>query len=402
MVVVAPADVDVAVIGAGPAGLACGLAMAHLGSSTAIIGPASDPRDGRSAALFQASISFLERLGAWDGVASASAPLEGIRLIDATGALFRAPEVTFRASEIGQAAFGYNVPNSALTAVLEGLTTNRLKRVHSAGVISIIPNSENVVLTTAEGTALTCRLAVAADGRQSAGRTAAGIPISRWSYEQGAVVSTFSHSRPHYGVSTEFHRRCGPLTVVPGPRNQSNLVWVDTPSEASRLAALDDAAFTRELSVHLHGLLGTIKMETPRRMFPLSGQTANPLARKRIALIGEAGHVMPPIGAQGLNLSFRDAATLAEIAAAARDRGEDIGGDEALRSYSDARRFDVASRVWTIDLLNRSLLSEFMPVHSARGFGLFALKSLAPLRKYLMREGIAPVRALPRLMQPEP
>lgn len=401
MAVVSPTDVDVAVIGAGPAGLASGLAMAHLGFSTAIIGPASDPRDGRSAALFQASISFLKNLGAWDGAALASAPLEAIRLIDATGALFRAPEVTFRASEIGQTAFGYNVPNAALTSALEALTANRLRRIHSAAA-SIVPNSGNVVLTTAEGAILTCRLAVAADGRHSAGREASGIPIKRWSYEQAAVVSTFSHSRPHYGVSTEFHRRSGPLTVVPGPNNQSNLVWVDSPSEANRLAALDDAAFTRALSEHLQGLLGTIKMETPRRMFPLSGQTANPLARKRIALIGEAGHVMPPIGAQGLNLSFRDAATLAEIAAAARDRGEDIGGDEALRLYSDARRFDVASRVWTIDLLNRSLLSEFMPVHSARGFGLFALKSLAPLRKYLMREGIAPVRALPRLMQPEP
>lgn len=402
MAVAGPADVDVAVIGAGPAGLAAGLAMAELGFSTAVIGPASDPRDGRSAALFQASITFLKRLGAWDGVAPVSAPLEAIRLIDATGALFRAPEVTFRASEIGEVAFGYNVPNAALTAGLEALSIRRLRRVQSAAVTSIVPNSENVVLTTAEGATMSCRLAVAADGRQSVGRAAAGILTKHWSYEQAAIVSTFSHSRPHNGVSTEFHRRCGPLTVVPGPSNQSNLVWVDTPNEAGRLAALDDAAFTKALSEHLQGLLGTIRIEMPRRMFPLSGQTADPLAQNRIALIGEAGHVMPPIGAQGLNLSFRDAATLADVAAAARDAGEDVGGDAALRSYSDARRFDVTSRVWTIDLLNRSLLSGFTPVHTARGLGLFALKTLAPLRKHLMREGIAPAHALPRLMQSEP
>jgi len=154
------------------------------------------------------------------------------------------------------------------------------------------------------------------------------------------------------------------------------------------------------LSQHLQGLLGRVTVRTPRRTFPLSGQTADPLAQNRIALIGEAGHVIPPIGAQGLNLSFRDAATLADVAAAARDAGEDIGGPKALASYSDARRFDVNSRVWTVDLLNRSLLSQFTPIHAARGFGLFALKSLAPLRQRLMREGIAPERSMPTLMQP--
>ena len=393
-------DFDVAVVGAGPAGLAAGIAMAELGLVTAVIGPPADPRDGRTAALFQSSITFLERIGAWHAIEPSSARLAAIRLIDATGALFRAPEVTFRASDIGSPAFGYNVPNAVLTAALETLAAARTTRLHTARVTSIAPSESGVTLTTAEGARITCRLAAAADGRQSAGRAAAGIPVKSWAYDQAAIVCTFSHSRPHDQISTEFHRRCGPLTVVPGPGKRSNLVWVDNIAEAERLASLDDDAFSTELAQHLQGLLGSLTLETPRRMFPLSGQTAEPLAKNRIALIGEAGHVIPPIGAQGLNLSFRDAASLADIAATARQAGEDIGGPNALAAYADARRFDVTSRVWTIDLLNRSLLSEFAPVHAARGLGLFALKTLPALRRHLMREGIAPPNAMPRLMQP--
>lgn len=393
-------DFDVAVIGAGPAGLATAMAMAELGFTTAVIGPPADPRDGRTAALFQSSITFLKRIGAWEAIESSSARLDAIRLIDATGSFFRAPEVTFRACDIGVPAFGYNVPNAVLTSVLETLAAKRTTRLHTARVTSIVPSESGVTLTTAEGVTITCRLAAAADGRQSAARAAAGISVKSWKYEQAAIVCAFSHSRPHDQISTEFHRRSGPLTVVPGPGNRSNLVWVDGIAEAERLAHLDDGAFSTELSQHLQGLLGRIAIETPRRMFALSGQTAEPLAQNRIALIGEAGHVIPPIGAQGLNLSFRDAATLADVAAAARQAGEDIGGPKTLAAYADARRFDVTSRVWTVDLLNRSLLSEFGPVHAARGLGLFALKTLPALRRHVMREGIAPPNAMPRLMQP--
>lgn len=396
----APLQVDVAVIGAGPAGLVTGLAMAKLGFEPAIIGPRADPSDGRTAALFQSSVALLKQLGAWPAIAPNAEPLDVIRLIDATGALFRAPEVTFRASEIGERAFGYNVPNAVLTAVLEDLAAQRLRRVVTAGVKNIVPGPDLVKLTTTEGGTFSGQLVAAADGRQSLGRAAAGITPKRWTYDQAAIVCTLEHARPHHRTSTEFHRRAGPLTVVPAPGNTSNLVWVETVQEAERLSALDDTAFVAELSKHLQGLLGRISLRTPRRMFPLSGQTADPMAQNRIALIGEAGHVIPPIGAQGLNLSFRDAATLADCAAAARDACEDIGGAKALHAYSKARHFDVTSRVWTVDLLNRSLLSQFTPIHAVRGLGLFALKSLTPLRHRLMREGIAPQQSMPKLMQP--
>jgi 2-octaprenyl-6-methoxyphenol hydroxylase len=391
---------DAAVVGAGPAGLAAALALAEMGLRTAVIGPAANPIDGRSAALFQASIDFLKRLGAWRYIAHAAEPLDAIRLVDATGALVRAPEVTFRASEIGLEGFGYNVPNAALTAALETLAAERVTRIVTPAVTQIEIGSSGTTLSLDDGRTISAPLVAAADGRRSTMRAAAGITIRQWDYDQAALVCTFTHSRPHKRVSTEFHRKVGPLTVVPGPGNTSNLVWVDTRVEAARLVGLTDSEFQAELVAATSGLLGTVRDMSPRRMFPLSGQTADVLGKNRVALIGEAGHVMPPIGAQGLNLSLRDAATLAECAADAKAAGEDIGGEKMMGRFAAARHGDVTSRVWTIDLLNRSLLSSLAPVHLLRGFGLFAMSTVAPLRHRVMQEGIAPTNATPRLMLP--
>lgn len=390
---------DIAVVGAGPAGLITGLALAEVGFQTAVIGPSADPRDGRTAALFQASIALLKRLGVWSEIEAAVEPLDGIRLVDATGGLFRAPEVLFDAHEIGEEAFGYNVPNAVLTAALERLAQARLQRVISEGVSDVAIAVDGVTLTTREGNRFEAALAAAADGRQSVCRAAAGIETRSWRYEQSALVCTLRHGRPHNRISTEFHRNAGPLTLVPAPGDTSNVVWVETPSECARLAGLGDEAFAGEISRHLHGLLGRVTVASARRVFPLSGQTAKVMGSNRVALIGEAGHVIPPIGAQGLNLSFRDAATLADIVDGARATGADIGGADTLKRYADARRFDVTSRIWTVDLLNRSLISGYAPVHFLRGAGLFALGSFGPLRRHVMREGISPQQSTPKLMQ---
>ncbi|MBN9281114.1 MAG: FAD-dependent monooxygenase, partial [Hyphomicrobium denitrificans] len=165
-------------------------------------------------------------------------------------------------------------------------------------------------------------------------------------------------------------------------------------------ADLDDDSFGRELSTHIGDLLGAVSRLTPRRTFPLSGRTADVLGRSRVALVGEAAHVIPPIGAQGLNLGFRDAATIAELAGSARCAGADIGGDDVLANYDRLRRRDIASRVFAVDVLNRSLLSSIPGVHLARGFGLFALATSRRLRARVMREGVMPGSDVPELMRP--
>ncbi len=390
---------DVAVVGAGPSGLVAALCGAEMGLSTVLVGPFASRKDTRTAALMAPAVNLLQRLGAWEALATGVAPLKAIRLVDSKQALLRAPEITFLAQEIDLDAFGYNIANALLTEVLERQTAGRLTRIASAGVSGIEHIADGIRLTTSEGEMIEASLVAAADGRHSKMRDAVAIALSSWSYDQAALVTTFRHSRDHSFVSTEFHCQTGPLTVVPMPGRRSSLVWVETPDNAARLAKLGDTAFLGELADHIQGLLGVLGPSSPRQVFRLQGQTAKTFARNRVALIGEAGHVMPPIGAQGLNLSFRDGAALAEIAATARAQGEDIGSTAVMERYDTARRPDVTSRVWGVDLLNRSLLSPYLPVNLLRGAGLFALSVSGPLRRYLMREGIGLTEALPLIMR---
>lgn len=401
------ADFDAVVAGGGPAGLATALALATTGATVAVAAPphrpAGDRPDMRTAALFPGSIAMLEALGVWPAIAPASAALEAIRLVDDRGALFRAPEVTFRPEEIGQATFGYNVPNSPLVEALQAACRahSSVTMIDTAGVTAVDTGdaTQPARVTLAEGHEMTAWLVAGADGRNSLCREAATIATSRWSYDQSALTTVFTHSRDHHGVSTEFHRPAGPCTCVPMPGRASSLVWVERPDEAQRLAALDDAAFRTALEARMQGLLGTIGELSPRVVFPLSGLSARCFGQNRIALVGEAGHVIPPIGAQGLNLGLRDAAALADCVDAARREKRDIGGAETLAAYDRSRRADVASRAWSIDLLNRSLLSPLLPVHLMRGAGLFALRAFGPLRRFLIREGLQPSFAEPPLMR---
>lgn len=397
-----------AVVGGGPAGLAAALALGAAGADVVLAAPphraAGQAPDNRTAALFAGSIEFLKNLGVWDLIAPHSAPITAIRILDDTGALLRAPEVTFTAAEVGLDVFGWNVPNNALVA---GLTAGASKPESGVtlqstlGIAQVEIGNDVATLTSQEGDRFEVLLVAGADGRNSLCRTAAGIATRTWSYPQAAIATSFRHSRPHGSVSTEFHRPAGPFTTVPLPDLSSSLVWVERPAEAQRLAALDEAAFRTAVEARLQGLLGALGEIAPRAVFPLSGLTAERFGGNRVALVGEAGHVIPPIGAQGLNLGIRDAAALADCVAEALAAGGDPGGSVALDAYSARRRSDVTSRITTIDVLNRSLISDFVPVHLARGMGLVALKTFGPLRRLAIREGLQPSQSLPSLLKPE-
>jgi 2-octaprenyl-6-methoxyphenol hydroxylase len=391
---------DVAVVGGGPAGLIAAIALAAAGADTLLVAPRAVP-DNRTTALLSSSVTALEALGVWQACLPHAAPLEKMRIVDDTRRLVRAPEVCFAAAEIGLDAFGCNIENRHLVAALEARATAlKLKRI-STPAIAVTSDDSGVAIRYASGEARVL-LAIGADGRNSLCRTAAGIGTTRRSYPQTALTLNLGHARPHGGITTEFHTESGPFTLVPLPGFRSSLVCVLAPERAAELAAMPDTDLAAEIERRAHSLLGKMTVEPGRGVFPLGVETADAFARARIALVGEAAHVVPPIGAQGLNLGLRDGATIAEIVADARRDNLDIGAPEILARYDRERRADVTSRTIAIDLLNRSLLTGFVPAHGVRGLSLYLVDRIGPLRRALMREGVSPVASQPRLMRGEP
>jgi 2-octaprenyl-6-methoxyphenol hydroxylase len=377
---------DCVVVGAGPAGLAAAIALRQAGFDAVCAGPAPHPDrpDRRTTALLQGSVRFLDSLGLWSRFAADAAPLSALRLVDRTGRLFRAPDMVFQAAEIGESAFGYNIPNTLIVAAL--MDALGASFIATSGVTAIESVTGAMRLSLADGRRLDARLVVGADGRQSFCRQTAGIQTREWRYDQTATVCNFAHSRPHEGVCTEFHYADGPFTVVPLPGGWSSLIWVARPSDAAGLAAMSDAEFAQAIAARLGGLLGDITEIGPRNAFPLGALVARKLTGERLALVGEAAHVMPPIGAQGLNLGFRDVAELVACAVRAKP---DPGAAHMLAAYGTARRGDVLTRMAAADLLNRTLVSGLLPLQFARGAGLMALSMSAPLRRAAMRQGMA-------------
>lgn len=396
---------DVGVVGTGPAGLAAALSLAATGLRVVAIGPAPTGTDNRTAALFTSSVQLLHNLGVWTHLEASAERIVGIRIIDDMGGLLRAPECLFTAAEVGLDAFGYNIANEVLVSALRRQAFADgagVSLVEAEGVSRVDIGADCVRLFLPDDRSFVVRLAVGADGRNSLCRSAAGIGTRTWSYDQWALTCTFTHQGAHGGISTEFHRPAGPFTVVPSPGGASSLVWVERPAIAKRLAQLDDSTLRGAIEERLQGLLGAIGEIGPRGLFPLSGLTAQVAGKNRVALVGEAAHVVPPIGAQGLNLGLRDAAMLADCASDARAAGGDVGGADTLAAYARGRSADIASRAWTIDLLNRSLISGLLPIQLVRGLGLHALKTIGPLRRLAIREGLTPSFIAPRLMQATP
>ncbi|TXM66772.1 ubiquinone biosynthesis protein UbiH [Methylobacterium sp. WL69] len=397
----APAPFAVAVVGAGAAGLAAALALARDGVPTALVGRHAPVADGRTVALLDGSVRFLRALGAWDGIAPHASPLAELHIVDDTGSLFRPPPARFVATEIGLDAFGWNVESARLVESLrvQARATPNLTLFESDAEAFSAGETE-AALTLGDGTRLSARLVAGADGARSKLRAAAGLVPREWSYPQAAITTILAHTRPHRDVSTEFHTRQGPFTLVPLPGgHRSSLVWVMDAARAQGMAALEESGLARAVEAQAQAMLGHMRIDGPRGLVPMRGLALTSPVAARLALVGEAAHVFPPIGAQGLNLGLRDAAALRDAVADAVADGRDPGSRAALAGFARGRGRDARLRTLAVDALNRSLLTGFLPVDALRGLGLLAMTTITPLRRFVMREGVVPRLGAPSLMR---
>ncbi len=390
-------EIDILISGGGVAGLTAAAAFGSVGCRVLVVdpappvtGPADPGADLRTTALLQPSVAVLEAAGLWPRLAPHATALQVMRIVDAGGPDGAARLVRdFDAADAGDAPFGWNLPNWLLRREMVARLAELPDVTFRPGVATagVVTREDGAFVTLSDGTRAAARLLVAADGRGSPVRQAVGIGVRRIDYGQTALTFAVTHPVPHGNVSVEVHRTGGPFTLVPLPDRDgqpcSAVVWMARSAEADRLRDLPDAAFAAEATARSAGLLGPLTLASRRDAWPVVTQIARRLTAQRTALVAEAAHVVPPIGAQGLNMS------LADIGALVRLAGRHAPGSaEMLRAYVRARQPDHLLRAAGIDALNRASMAAPAPLRDLRMAGLRALHGLAPLRRALMRAGI--------------
>ena len=400
------AKTQILVAGAGSTGLAAALAFARAGLKTTLVGRSPPPLPGRTVALFEASVRFLGALGALERVRAKACPVEAIRMVDDTDQLLPVPELSLRAQEIGLPALGLNISNDDLVAIFLELARERTDLDFiDADIADYIFDGDGATALLADGRRIDADFIVAADGRNSKARAAAGIDTKEWSYPQVALTMLLRHEFPHENVSTEYHTRSGPFTLVPLPAtdeapHRSSLVWLMSVADARRRLAKPRDELEFEIEDFAKSEFGTMKIESDIGQFRMGGMQVSRHAAGRVALVGETCHIFPPIGAQGLNLSLRDVADLEDCLASVDLRNE-RELERALARYDRHRRADIGFRTHGVDILNRSLIIPYLPVDLLRGASFIAVAALGPLRRAIIREGVLPHLVLPRLMRKE-
>ncbi|WP_375690466.1 UbiH/UbiF family hydroxylase [Pseudooceanicola sp. LIPI14-2-Ac024] len=392
-------DYDIVISGGGVAGLTAACLLGTEGFRVLCLDPAPPVTDAaaagadqRTTAFLQPARDLLDQAGLWQALEPHAAPLRIMRIVDAGGRDGGARQVRdFASDEIGDLPFGWNLPNWLLRREMVA-RIGQLEGVEfrpGTGTAGLFTRDREARVTLTDGSRVCTKLVIAADGRGSPMRTAAGIDAKVTRYGQKALAFSVTHPIPHDNVSTEIHRSGGPFTLVPLPdrddRPASAVVWMEDGAEALRLSTLGVAEFEAALLDRSCGLFGPLKLETPRAVWPIITQVAERMAGQRVALIAEAAHVVPPIGAQGLNMSLGDLRALRDLAVASRD---DPGAAPVLDAYHRARHREVEIRATGIDMLNRASQVHAQPLRDLRAAGLATLYGAAPVRRMLMQMGL--------------
>jgi 2-octaprenyl-6-methoxyphenol hydroxylase len=397
---------DILIAGGGFAGLALAIALRQgLGPSFAvtILDPALDraTNDARASAIAVAARRMLEVIGVWQGVAQEAQDILDMvvtdsRLDDAVRPVY----LTFGGDVAPGEPFAHMIENGVLLEALlakakaEGVTLRKI------AVTNFTAGAQRIAAHCADGT-IAAKLLVAADGARSHLRELAGISSVGWSYGQSAIVTTVAHERDHHGRAEEHFLPAGPFAILPLKHNRSSIVWTEETAEAARIVALPDDAFHAELEKRFGLHLGEISVAGPRRTYPLGLAIARTFVADRLALVGDAAHMIHPIAGQGLNLGLRDVAALAEAIADAARLGLDPGGAEVLERYQRWRRFDTMTMGIATDGLNRLFSNKSDVLRLFRDIGLGVVERIPLLKGSFIREAAGLVGEVPKLLRGE-
>lgn len=390
---------DVAIVGGGPVGMTMALALVQSmrGIRVALIDrrPLSVPKDNRASAIAAGVRRVFDALGVWAEMETQSQPITAMRITDSgSGDIARPLFLQFDGEVAPGEAFAHMVPNTASQAALLGAMGDLVTVIAPA---EIADWSEGQ-LTLADGRTIVSPVIVAADGAQSALRQRAGIATSGHDYRQMGLVATITHELPHDGVAYEHFRPSGPFASLPLKGNRSSLVWTETSENAKSFLAMDSVQLALEIEAVMGSSLGAVTLEDKLMGFPLRLQIARDFIGPRLALVGDAAHVIHPIAGQGLNLGLKDVAALAEVIVDAIRLGLDHGSDDVLARYQAWRRLDTASMVMVTDGMNRLFSNDVAPVRAIRDFGLGLVDRAGPLKDAMIRAASGVSQSGPKLL----
>ncbi len=397
-------DADIIVVGGGLVGLAFARAVSQAGLPVIVLDAAPVPVsldeafDGRVSALGRSSCRLMQAIGAWSQMAPHAQPILDIQVSD--GRLNTGPSplgLHFDHREAGEGPMGYIVENRHIRQALHAAPGSVDIRA-PANVSGATPDAFGITVKLADGTRVRGRVCVAADGRNSPLRLAAGIKSVEWDYGQSGIVATVSHALPHQGVAHEYFLPGGPFAMLPMTENRCSLVWTEATPRAKAIMALDQAAFEAEMRLRFGEQLGATNCKGRRWIYPLGFHHAHTYLAGRMALAGDAAHTIHPIAGQGLNLGLRDAAALAEVLVEAHRLGLDIGAATVLERYQQWRRFDNVALAVVTDGLNRLFSNDSAPLRLIRDLGMEIVGRIGPVRRFLMRHAAGEVGELPRLL----
>lgn len=406
---------DVVIAGAGMVGSTLALALDRAGLSVAVVDPLPfstmlEPTfDGRASAVAFASFRQWRALGLGERLEADAQPIRQILVTDgrSPGASAARPHPTFLrfdAEELGEGedALGFMLENRTIRQALsEAIEASGVAMLPRRRVERLEREGGRATVTLDDGATLTAPLVVGAEGRESLVRRTAGIDVAGWRYPQSGVVATVKHARAHEGVAYEHFLPSGPFAILPLTDDRASLVWTERQPQAQALRTASDEAFHAHLVRRFGAFLGDIEVAGPRFVYPLGLQIAERTSADRVAIVGDAAHVIHPIAGQGLNLGLKDVAALAEVIVDAMRLGEDIGSEAVLMRYDRWRRVDTMALALATDAFNRLFSTDNALVRTVRDAGMAVVNRVGPARRFFMREAGGATGDLPRLLKGE-